>query len=129
MQGMTTSKQRSRAPVTEAIIDFQVELPEEVGLSELERCQDPAYPRKTALQGLADHVGFLFATADEKQLFQARFDGFTMHRLAPYEGWEPFRDEARRLWNVYRQRVRPGGWPGWLFATSTGWTCQRRSWR
>ena len=43
----------------------------------------------------------------EKQLVQARANGFTAHRLAPYEGWETFRHEARRLWDVYRQTVRP----------------------
>jgi len=36
------------------------------------------------------------------QLFQARINGFSFHRLAPYESWEPFRDEAKRLWNLYR---------------------------
>ena len=30
-----------------------------------------------------------------------------MSRLAPYESWEAFRNEARRLWEVYRQTVKP----------------------
>jgi uncharacterized protein (TIGR04255 family) len=122
MHGMTKSRRYSRAPITEAIIDFQVELPEDIELSDLERCQDPAYPRKKALPVLGDQValgkeaatspparqvGFLFASADGKQLFQARSNGFTVHRLGPYEGWEPFRNEARRLWDIYRQAVRP----------------------
>lgn len=120
MHGMTTSRHYSRTPITEAIIDFQVELPDGVGLSDLERCQDAAYPCKKALpvsvgptelevatSATSRQVGFLFASADEKQVFQARSDGFTMHRLAPYEGWEPFRDEARRLWDLYRQTARP----------------------
>jgi uncharacterized protein (TIGR04255 family) len=120
---MPTSGHYSRAPITEAIIDFQVELPEGAALSDLERCQDAAYPNKTALPvrddgqdpGTADPAataprrlgGFLFAGADARQLYQARFAGFTMHRLAPYEGWGPFRDEARRLWDLYRQAARP----------------------
>jgi uncharacterized protein (TIGR04255 family) len=119
---MTTSRHYSRAPITEAIIDFQVELPEGVGLSDLERCQDAAYPAKKDLStrfvdaesgrevptlAPSRQVGFLFTSADEKQLFQARSNGFTVHRLAPYEGWGPFRDETRRLWDIYRQRVRP----------------------
>jgi uncharacterized protein (TIGR04255 family) len=119
---MTTSRHYSRSPITEAIIDFQVELPEGVGLADLERCQDSTYPGKKTLavpvgpiepgkevstSATSRRGGFLFATADEKQLFQARFNGFTMHRLAPYEGWEPFRDEVRRLWGIYRQTTRP----------------------
>jgi uncharacterized protein (TIGR04255 family) len=30
-----------------------------------------------------------------------------MHRLAPYESWESFRDEARRLWDIYYRVARP----------------------
>jgi uncharacterized protein (TIGR04255 family) len=119
---MTTSRHYSRAPITEAIIDFQVELPEGVGLADLERCQDVAYAgkkelttqfvdaesgREVPMLARSRQVGFLFTSADEKQLFQARSNGFTVHRLAPYEGWGPFRDEARRLWDLYCQRVRP----------------------
>jgi uncharacterized protein (TIGR04255 family) len=108
---MATARHYSRSPITEAIIDFQVELPEGVGLSDLERCQDAAYPGKKALTDAtataSRPVGFLFTSADGKQLSQARVQGFTMHRLAPYQGWQPFRDEARRLWDVYRQAVRP----------------------
>ena len=55
----------------------------------------------------SSHIGFLFKNGDDKQIFQARLDGFTMSRLAPYESWEPFRDEARRLWNIYREHVKP----------------------
>jgi uncharacterized protein (TIGR04255 family) len=124
MHGMTTPRHYSRTPITEAIIDFQVEPQEGVGLSELEGCQDAAYPRKQALNVTVDRLdftdegptsttisrqqrGFLFANSDEKQRFQVRFDGFTMHRLAPYQGWGPFRQEAHRLWDSYRQQVRP----------------------
>lgn len=121
MQRMTISRHYSRSPITEAILDFQVELTEGVELSNLERCQDKGYPIKKTLTlspapggfggetptpATLRRVGFLFASADEKQLFQARRDGFTMHRLAPYQGWEPFREEARRLWDIYRRMGR-----------------------
>jgi uncharacterized protein (TIGR04255 family) len=106
MQGMRTPRRYSRSPITEAIIDFQVELPESVGLTELERCQDPAYPGKQAPTA-ALGPGIRFASGDEKQFFQVHLDGFTLYRLAPYQGWEPFRDEARRLWAIYRQTVHP----------------------
>jgi uncharacterized protein (TIGR04255 family) len=106
MQDMRTPRRYSRSPITEAIIDFQVELPEGVELAELERCQDPAYPGKQAPTA-ALGPGFRFASGDEKQFYQVHLDGFTLYRLAPYPGWEPFRDEARRLWAIYRQTVRP----------------------
>jgi uncharacterized protein (TIGR04255 family) len=112
---MTTTKPGSRSPISEAIIDFQVKLLEGVGSSDIEHCQDAAYPGKKALsreESTAETpaaTGFLFSSADEKQLYQARSDGFTMHRLAPYESWETFRDEARRLWTLYRETARPLG--------------------
>jgi len=108
------------------MIDLRVELPEGTGVNELEKVHqglESAYPaRKDRIlnefqgqfgdQGAAAaarsiHVGFLFISRDEKQIFQARLDGFTMSRLAPYERWEPFRDEARRLWDVYRSVAKP----------------------
>jgi uncharacterized protein (TIGR04255 family) len=122
MVGMTTERHYSKSPITEAIIDFQVELPEGVSMPDLERCQDAAYPLKTHLRNVlgrlevesevttsatSEQIGFLFTGADEKQLFQVRTTGFTMHRLEPYEGWGPFRDETRRLWGIYRQVTHP----------------------
>jgi uncharacterized protein (TIGR04255 family) len=125
---MTTERNYPRAPITEAIIDLRAELPDRLTLAELERCQDgeeAAYPTKMSLnpavgrlqagtseeppshKAMTEQIGFLFKSADEKQLFQVHRDGFAIHRLAPYLGWEPFRDEARRLWKVYQERVRP----------------------
>ncbi len=54
-----------------------------------------------------EQTGFAFVSEDQRQVFQTRFDGFTFSRLAPYGTWEPFRDEARRLWTLYRERVNP----------------------
>ena len=46
--------------------------------------------------------GFRFTSADERQIFYARLDGFALSIRAPYDRWQPFRDEARRLWELYR---------------------------
>lgn len=114
------------APITEAIIDIRVQLPEGTGVAELERVHEgleAAYPTKrkrmqaefhgemgergATAAARSKHIGYLFRSRDEKLVFQARLDGFTMSRLAPYESWDPFRDEARRLWNVYRSVLKP----------------------
>lgn len=114
------------APITEAIIDIRVQLPEGTGVGELEKVQEgleAAYPTKRKRMQAEFHgemgergataaasskqIGYVFKSRDEKQVFQARLDGFTMSRLAPYESWDPFRDEARRLWKVYRSVVQP----------------------
>lgn len=112
-------------PITEAIIDLRVELPPETGLTELNKThggQETTYPtveqlhaafgqmqigpRVSATAG-SQHIGYLFRSEDGKQIYQARLDGFTMSRLAPYENWNALRDEARRLWDIYRSVVNP----------------------
>lgn len=122
---MATARHYPRAPITEAIIDIRVRLPESVGVDELEKCHEsireqyPGKARRDFAEGRFEvgkrvgasasqrPVGFLFKSQDGKQVFQARLNGFTMSRLAPYESWEPFRSEARRLWDIYRQTVSP----------------------
>jgi uncharacterized protein (TIGR04255 family) len=51
--------------------------------------------------------GGAMVSADGFQLFQARPDGFSHNRLAPYKDWITFCSEARRLWNLYREVVKP----------------------
>jgi len=52
------------------------------------------------------NVGFVLASRDKKQILQLQLESFTFSRLAPYQSWEPFRDEARRLWVVYRESLK-----------------------
>jgi uncharacterized protein (TIGR04255 family) len=124
---MTHQRRYSREPITEAIIDIRVQAPEGLSADALERCQEgqrETYPERRAAKharGLfefgpqltstatssAQLVGYTFVSADQKQFFQAKLDSFTVNRLAPYCGWEAFRDEARKLWRVYQEVVRP----------------------
>jgi uncharacterized protein (TIGR04255 family) len=114
------------APIREAIIAIQVHDLPESSLEELrllpEKVKD-SYPQKTELnqaqfvgqigpQGPTASaqqrvIGLQFQSADSKQLFQTRLNGFSFHRLAPYESWVPFRSEAFRLWGLYREAVGP----------------------
>lgn len=122
---MARRRHYSKAPITEAVIDIRVRLPETARLSDLEAVQEPHrsdYPgkesrslargrfevgRQVSASASSEPIGFLFKSEDEKRIFQAQRDGFTMSRLAPYETWEPFREEARRLWTTYRVRLQP----------------------
>jgi uncharacterized protein (TIGR04255 family) len=122
---MSSARHYPRAPITEALIDLRVELPPEVAVSELQNAhagQEADYPgveqanvavghmevgKHVATSASTKHVGYWFRSADGKQVYQSRLDGFTMSRLAPYESWEPFRNEARRLWDVYRSVAKP----------------------
>jgi len=111
--------------LTEALIDIRVSLPDSVTLDKLATIEPKVatdYPKRrsqfsgefqfsagpsSAASVAQRTIGFAFGSADDRQLFQARLDGFTFNRLAPYERWETFRDEARRLWGVYRATVAP----------------------
>ncbi|MBC7945961.1 MAG: TIGR04255 family protein [Burkholderiales bacterium] len=116
---MTTPRHYARAPITEAIIDLRVNLPPVVDVLKLSLVQavgDSNYldgeqlysgygqiqfgPQVSASASRSS-TGFIFRSVDGKYIYQARLDGFTMSRLAPYESWNVFRDEARRLWDVY----------------------------
>jgi uncharacterized protein (TIGR04255 family) len=63
----------------------------------------PEGPPKSSVQ--QKFLGVQFRSADLKQLFQARLNGFSFHKLAPYERWETFRAEAFRLWELFRETV------------------------
>ncbi|MBD1923548.1 TIGR04255 family protein [Microcoleus sp. FACHB-831] len=122
---MHAPKHYSQAPITEAAISLRLELPDDVTLATLTDVHlaiKAAYPMSQdilAFQGqmLAGasvgatasqtQIGYNFLSSDQKHSFQARLDGFTFSRLAPYERWETFRDEAQRLWNIYRSVANP----------------------
>ncbi len=117
---MTTWPPHSNAPITEAIIDIRVgplegavlerlgglpadeysirqhrvEFTSQVEVSEAQQTVSTSSPQK---------LGYIFRSPQVPYVFQARLDGFTLSRLAPYEQWEPFRDEAKRLWSWYKQ--------------------------
>jgi uncharacterized protein (TIGR04255 family) len=114
------------APIREAIIAIQVhDLPDSIveELSKLIQDVKDTYPnstpmslsrfvgeispQRTAASTHQKSLGLQFNSADSKQIFQARLNGFSFHRLAPYESWKPFRDEAFKLWGLYRKVVGP----------------------
>jgi uncharacterized protein (TIGR04255 family) len=122
---MEKAKYYSRAPITEAVLGFLVKLPNSISVESLAKVQEgqnaqypTRYNRKmlraqvfggeavgtTASQA---QVGYDFHSGDGKQIFQARLDGFAFSRLAPYDRWESFRDEGRRLWEIYRTVAQP----------------------
>ncbi len=124
---MHSKQTYSKAPITEAILDIQVEKAPSYAASMLLDCQDQVradYPTKRELKtAIAQFTldeytasasasspqvhGFAFISEDKKQLFQVRADGFTANRLAPYSGWNTFGQEARRLWDIYRTTTKP----------------------
>ena len=121
----TSTTHYSKAPLTEAVLDIRVELPSEITIQDLSGVQigeEERYPqredniivvgqmsmgRQVGASAQQTHNGYRFVSHDNRQIFQARLDGFTFSRLSPYETWESFRNEARRLWEVYRPIAKP----------------------
>jgi uncharacterized protein (TIGR04255 family) len=124
---MSAQPNYSRSPLTEAIIHFSVVPREGVTLStlgEMQAGEEERYPsRQTRMHmegaisageevsasARQSAVGYVFKSADDLYLLQALQNAFSFHRLAPYDRWETFRDEARRLWEAYGRIARPSG--------------------
>ncbi len=115
----------TKAPITEAVIDIKVKVREGLTLEQLLQAlsgEEERYPKKqirwafhaevtagaqVAAASMQQPIGHQLVSADGKQVVQARLDGYTFSKLAPYDRWESFSEEARRLWGLYRNTARP----------------------
>lgn len=124
-----TNRGYTKAPITEAVIDVRVELPATTAIVDLMNShsgEELAYPVVEQISSMmgqmtfnpqetpapqmsasAQPMGYMFRGTDGKQAYQARIDGFTLSRFAPYLGWDNFCAEAQRLWNIYRIVAQP----------------------
>ena len=118
----------TRAPSIEAVMDIGVE---PMPGFDLAACEERAeeffsasYPKKqkqfiqsaefTVNAAGGSHLvtgnglaGFLFRSADEKQIVQVKAGGFAFNRLAPYDSMDAWLPEAKLRWGEYLQIVRP----------------------
>ena len=115
------------APIVEAIFDIQMELPQGVGIAELETfCKTfvSAYPEKKARRKFASKfeikneepsaeafnlgiAGILNWSPDHKQALQVRLDGFSFSRLKPYEKWGIHFAEFLKYLRLYCEKISP----------------------
>jgi len=111
----------NRAPIVEAIIEISIEPLDQTVVPKLEALGSSAgYPIKGAQLQVSSHItvglqssmaaaqmisGFIFHNAERTYAFGARLNGFSLSRLPPYDRWEPFRDEAMRLWDLFRSAI------------------------
>ena len=63
--------------------------------------------KEAALHQHHNWLGFRFEDADRLHVAQFTRNGFVFSRLKPYEDWEKFQAEARRLWCIYRELAEP----------------------
>ena len=115
-----------KAPITEALIDIRVKLPSELDVKKIDSIHESIkeqYPEKQEqkvpevkvelkpgeelIKQLTKINGYRYISSDKKQIVQARLDGFTFSRLHPYTKWEELRNEAHRLWLLYKGITSP----------------------
>jgi uncharacterized protein (TIGR04255 family) len=124
---MTRIRHLPRAPITEAVIDFHVQLEESPSVD----CFEPLrgvlqadYPKAQHIHSFEARIGFedgrpvppdtkhavlglAFKSADERNIAQFRLNGFTFNRLQPYTEWDGIFRETMRLWQEYVRVARP----------------------
>jgi len=115
-------------PITEALLDIRVNLPQEITLDNLATFQDdirerfPTRKEKYEWEGgfqlqagnaakmmspSGGKIGYLFHAGDGKKIVQARLDGYTFNKLKPYSDWGTFNTEAKELWSKYLKIAKP----------------------
>ena len=114
-----TYQQYTKAPIKEAVFDFQVRggapFSKEVyqqfldkntsyilagNLEDINVSADPLSTKK-------EIIGYRCATQDNKQIAQFKKHGFSFSRLEPYIGWDKSYAEAIKLWNLYCEARKP----------------------
>jgi uncharacterized protein (TIGR04255 family) len=117
-----------KAPIVEAVIQISAR-PEgswlENDVSKQLESILPDYPTKTSQNKLSRNIkidvqkfartvednfgwyGFFCQSADQIQSVQFNLDGMMFSRLAPYQKWETFSNEAKRLWTIYQKLAQP----------------------
>jgi uncharacterized protein (TIGR04255 family) len=114
----------SRAPVVEAVIDFQVTQPPDFQITMLKQVVAEGYfpysseedlweiskvfsPSGDEIKTEKRRLGYRYRSSDQKYILQVRQKGFTLSRLAPYIHWEEFSTEAKRLWERFEAVTNP----------------------
>lgn len=124
---MAVERHLKSAPIKEAIIEFQVELPEQITIENLKQMSSKLtsdYPNISQLvkgrvgiqvnegapiQTEYDHTieGYRFTSSDDGKVLQIRLNGFSFSQMKPYQTWEDLKHEAKRLWAIYINDLKP----------------------
>lgn len=116
-----------RAPIVEAIIDIQVEVPDATQTAPVDALAEslrgryasrlPIHQAQMRLdldkEGPAavsnEHsiLGWRFDTEKKDRVLQIRRGGLTYSHLEPYTDWETFRSEAKPVWEEYLAATKP----------------------
>ncbi len=125
---MASPESLPNAPITEALLNIRVNTPANTQLDQLGRFPQAIrdrYPHRqdrvlvqgrlqfsksdTTLSQSSAHSldGYNFRSVDRNQVIQVGLAGFTFSRLRPYRSWDSLRDEAKELWQYYKDMASP----------------------
>lgn len=125
---MAKPRHLDHAPITEALVDIQVEHNREISFDDLKKAFDkldfgyylksPITQRtfgftiasdgqKPLTNDEATQIGLRLHSSDDLYVAQCRLTGFTLSRLPPYETWDGLISEAKRIWSIYIERIEP----------------------
>ncbi len=118
----------SRAPISEAIIDFRVKSSDSFDIDQFSKLKSrladslpkveerregqitfqfgSTGPQAPRFEQVGLH-GLFFKSDDEKLIAQFRVDGFTVNRLKPYTSWDSLFPMAFNLWSLYLDSANP----------------------
>lgn len=118
----------ARAPIVEAVLDIDCDLPPALELTSLEKSSrdlfQPHYPTMQTRYFLEHELeavvhgasksstrsgirGYMFFAEGRKQLIQVRSQGFSFNRLAPYSSLDHYLPEIQRTWRMYADLTEP----------------------
>jgi uncharacterized protein (TIGR04255 family) len=117
-QGPASWPSYDKPPILEASFTIQIEPLEAKRYALLGRVGERLGSRFTKTQLLEEFnskfldvsgavSGMVYSTSDEKENVQARSDGFSFSRQAPYESWDVFLPQVQKTWEAYKAVVSP----------------------
>jgi len=124
----TTHLKLAHAPIVEAVLDIDCDMPPGTDLAALQgaaRDEFKSHYPKSRIQFLDEHIlartaakpahfssrralqALQFLHEDEKQLVQVRAQGFSFNRLAPYTSLDDYLPEIQRTWSIFIKLAAP----------------------
>lgn len=113
-----------RAPIIDATISLGIVPPANLtaeGLLSIRDLLKDRYPKVTAAylyagevsvpavgespeyEDIHGHIGYVFSDEAQNRTLRATVDSFDFSVGQPYDRWQPFRDEAFELWEVFKE--------------------------
>ncbi len=116
----------ARAPIVEAVIHWRARSEEKLKRDELRQqlvsaladyptvktqhelhLESALGPDGAAVSRRDEWHGFRLESADGRNIAQFTRNGFVFSRVTPYEDWDRFAAEAKRLWQIYVELAKP----------------------